>query len=85
MDSLIAKLSFNFDRKESDLVAIPANEVQDKIDELELKRVSIIDTSSESIGKFADEIDGGKKMWYTMLVWALIFLAIEILLIKYWR
>jgi hypothetical protein len=85
MDSLIAKLSFNFDRKESDLVAIPANEVQDKIDELELKRVSIIDTSSESISKFADEIDGGKKMWYTMLVWALIFLAIEILLIKYWR
>lgn len=82
-DSLIAVLSFNYSRTESDTKAFDIFEMQDKVNELGITTIDIIESSSDSIGKFAEEIEGGKKLWFTMIIWALIFLAIEILLIKY--
>ncbi|MEZ4800359.1 MAG: hypothetical protein R2809_11425 [Flavobacteriales bacterium] len=82
-DSLITILSFNYSRTESDTKAFDIFEMQDKVNDLGITTIDILESSSESIGKFAEEIEGGKKLWVTMIVWALIFLAIEILLIKY--
>lgn len=82
-DSIIDVVAFNFDRNESDMSAFSSDEINALLKESNNTSFSVIDADADSIGKFANELDGGKKMWYTMLMWALIFLAIEILLIKY--
>jgi hypothetical protein len=82
-DSIVDVVAFNFDRNESDMSAYSSDEINELIKESNNVSFSVIDADADSIGKFANELDGGKKMWYTMLMWALIFLAIEILLIKY--
>ncbi|MFN6378151.1 MAG: BatA domain-containing protein [Flavobacteriales bacterium] len=82
-DSVVDVVAFNYDRNESDMASFSTDEITEQLKEANLNMFSVIDADTDSIGKFANELDTGKKMWYTMLVWALIFLAIEILLIKY--
>ncbi len=80
-----ATLSFNYDRTESDTKAISADDVQKTIEEKDWSNWNILSGNLESIAAGAGEITDGKKYWLTMIVWALIFLAVEILLIKFWR
>lgn len=82
-DSMVSVLSFNFSRKESNTETYDIETVREQITESGLKSVRVIESSSNSIGKFAEEIDSSKKFWMTMIIWTLIFLAIEILLIKF--
>lgn len=80
-----ATLSFNYDRKESDTRAVPADQVQTELSDKGYTNWNILTGNLESIAAGAGEITDGKKYWLSMIVWALIFLAIEILLIKFWR
>lgn len=82
-DSLRDVFSMNYDRRESDLSAFTTDAINDWIVSQDLKNVSIVESDDEGIGKIATDLNDGKKMWYTLIVWTLIFLAIEILLIKY--
>jgi len=46
---------------------------------------SVLEGDTEAVGAGATTIEKGQKFWLSLIVWALIFLAIEILLIKFWR
>ncbi|MFN9801141.1 MAG: hypothetical protein ACK54P_14080, partial [Bacteroidota bacterium] len=46
---------------------------------------SVITGDIQTIGAQATELEEGRTYWWTMVIWALIFLAAEVLLIKYWR
>ena len=78
-------LSFNFDRAESDTRSFTAEAIRQAIDEQGWTNWSVLDGTVESIAASADELNDGKKYWFSMIVAALIFLGIEILLIKFWR
>lgn len=82
-DSLRDILSFNFDRRESDMKALRSDDIEDWIHSSGFVNVSVIRGDSESIGKIASDLNEGRQLWHTMIIWTLIFLAIEILLIKY--
>jgi hypothetical protein len=81
----IRPLAFNFDRAESHNETISIEEFEQKISDQNLTNWSVLETDLESIGAEANAIDGSHKYWLSLIIWALIFLAIEILLIKFWR
>jgi hypothetical protein len=84
-DSIFYSLSFNYDRKESYTTPLSIDDVSSKIEAAGLKNVELVSSDIESVGQLAGEINEGKKYWYAMIIWGLIFLAIEVLLIKFWR
>lgn len=82
-DSLREVFSLNYDRRESNLKTFTTAIINDWIKTQGFSNVSVVESNDEGIGKIASDLNEGKKMWYTLIVWTLIFLAIEILLIKY--
>lgn len=84
-DSTVSVVSLNFSRLESQTESWTADELNEQLLAKGFSNWSILENSSESIGASTSQIAQGKRYWLSMIVWALIFLAIEILLIKYWK
>jgi|JI9StandDraft_1071089.scaffolds.fasta_scaffold05570_9 hypothetical protein len=84
-ETLVAVLSFNYDRTESNTRALSSDEAQQMINNAGWDNWAILNGDMESIAAGASEINEGKKYWFSMIIWALIFLALEVLLIKFWR
>jgi len=83
--SQVASLSFDYDRAESVTKALTTDAVNAAISEKGWSNWNVLNGSLESIAASANEQSEGKRYWLSMIVWALILLAIEILLIKFWR
>lgn len=81
----VAVLAFNYDRLESDTRALTVEELETQLQNAGLDTWNVLTQSVEHIAAGAAELNEGKKYWYTLIVMALIFLAIEVLLIKFWR
>lgn len=84
-DSLVNTIALNYSRQESKLNYSEPSVIQNELTESGIEKLNVIQADTQTMANYADELDNGKKLWLTMIVWALIFLAIEILLIKYWR
>ncbi|MCC6601366.1 MAG: BatA domain-containing protein [Crocinitomicaceae bacterium] len=84
-DTVVAALSFNYDRRESQTKTTDIEDMKSSIEAMGWNNISILESGLDSIGKYATALDEGKKYWYAMIIFSLIFLAIEILLIKFWR
>lgn len=82
---LVSVVSFNNDRAESDTHVFSRDDAQAWITESGQSNWGVLDETVESIAATASDMAEGKKYWLSMIVWALIFLAVEILLIKFWR
>jgi hypothetical protein len=84
-DQPVASLSFNFDRAESYTKAITPDFAESFFGEKQWGNWAVLNDSVESIAGNTTNLSEGKKYWLTMIICALIFLAIEVLLIKFWR
>ena len=84
-DNSIKDLAFNFDRKESDMNFMTADDLQKQIDEKGLKNISIIQPDEKTLTNALQEVNDGKKLWKLFLILALIFLAAEILIIRLFK
>lgn len=80
-----ADLSFNYNRKESNTEMLEFAAIQSILDEKKWTNIQWLSGSEDKLTAQAEELEDGKKYWYTLLVWTLIFLAIEVLLIKFWK
>ncbi len=78
-------MAFNFDRKESDMNFMTAEDLQKQIDEKGLKNISIIQPNEKTLTNALQEVNDGKKLWKLFLILALIFLAAEILIIRLFK
>jgi hypothetical protein len=58
---------------------------KEKIADKQFGNWSVLEGDMESVSAGASAIDDTHKYWLSLIVWSLIFLAIEILLIKFWR
>jgi Aerotolerance regulator N-terminal len=80
-DSLVQNVSYNFHRRES---------ISGRYDGSELAEIfigadfSMSDASSEELGKSIHEQRFGKRFWKLCVILSLIFLVIEILLLRLW-
>lgn len=84
-DTGVQPLAFNYNRAESYNETIAVDAFGEKLQELQFANWSMLEGDGETVASQASRIEDGKKYWLTLIMWALIFLAIEILLIKFWR
>jgi hypothetical protein len=81
----IMPLSFNFNRLESDLTCYNADELQTLLDDNHQDaNIHIISAGEKSLTTVID-LDEGKKLWKLCIILALLFLAIETLLLRFIR
>jgi hypothetical protein len=78
-------ISFNHDRSESDLQHLSLKEMKEQAELAGLVRFGMVDGREGTITQAVREMQEGKRLWRLFLVLALVFLGIEILLIRLFR
>lgn len=84
-EELLGATGFNFSRAESSTEMSDPGELVSSLRSAGWLNASVITGDIQTIGAQATELEEGRTYWWTMVIWALIFLAAEVLLIKYWR
>lgn len=82
---LLNGIAFNFNRKESDLLCYQVNELMLKLEEQGLESYSVLEVGAQSMQQSLMDLQQGKKLWKLFLVFALLFLAIEIALLRFMK
>ena len=82
--NLIGGMSFNFSRKESDLACYNSDELKQLIkDDLTINgNIAVISVLEKSITTLLSESAEGKKLWKICILLTLLFLGIEVLLLR---
>ncbi len=81
-DNLVKGLAFNYDRIESNLDYMSIDELTDKYG----SNANVINNiANADLGTIIKEKDQGIRFWKWCLILALIFLAIETLLLRFWK
>lgn len=80
--TLVAPLSFNFSRKESKLNCFSEDELSDLILKKGLKTFSIIENRESNTTNQMIEISEGKKLWKFFIILSLLFISIEVILLR---
>ena len=81
----IASVSFNFNRKESDLTYMTNEDLQKFIIEKMDSRAKIISSISKNINSQLKDISQGQQLWFYFILLAIIFIICEVLLIKFFK
>jgi len=81
-DQPITSYAFNTNRLESDPRCLAPDDLQDAYGD---EATIISRTQLANVGQFISERDKGIALWKYCLVFALIFLALEALIIRFWR
>ena len=75
-------VSYNYDRKESDMQCYTSEEIEDMIKKYDLKNYTILKTGNEKINSSLGELQNGIQLWKLFLLIAIFFLISEVLIIK---
>lgn len=78
----IQSVSFNFDRAESDMLFLTAEELLEAAKAVGISSLQIIDGTTETLANQVQELHNGKQLWRLFLILALACLLIETLLIR---
>lgn len=82
----IAGISFNYDRKESDLAVMNEKEIEEAYTAEGLTNFSLLKNDpAKGLTLALTEIDYGIRLWKTCIWLVLIFLLAETLIIRFWR
>lgn len=79
----IKGLSFNYDRKESDLKHFSRNELEEYIKENNLISFSLVKDNNKPFSEIIKNQSIGKQLWKWFIILALLFLLTEILIIRF--
>ncbi len=83
--TIITGLSFNFNRKESDLTCYTIEELNEQLSKNNLQNFATIESSQKSLTSTLTELDQGKKLWKLCIILALVFFAAEVLLLRFMK
>ncbi|UTW66111.1 BatA domain-containing protein [bacterium SCSIO 12643] len=84
-DSIVGLLSFNYSRIESNPDCYSNSDLESIIDSLNLTNFSVFDSSIENFSDEFEKRETGIELWRWFILLALLFLAIEIILIRYFK
>ncbi len=84
-DAILTLHSFNYDRRESDLSYLSPEELRRLADKSNINQLTVINTTNADLSASIAELDEGKRLWKYFILLCLIFLAVEILLIRYYQ
>jgi hypothetical protein len=82
---LVTGVAFNFNRKESDLNCFSADELKEQMNTFNLMNFNVLENTEQNLSLSLRELEQGKKLWKLCLVMALIFLAAEVLLLRFMK
>jgi len=82
---IIDAISFNYDRAESDMSFTNNENLHKLIVENNLKNWQIIDATNEHLTQKIKLSSEGKQLWYYFVILALVFITIEILLLRFFK
>lgn len=81
-DSTLAEYAFNYDRKESDL----SYKDDEALAEGLSKNMRVLSENAEAnFGQVVDEQERGIVLWRWCVIFALLFLALEVLFLRLWK
>lgn len=83
--TLLTGISFDFNRKESNLNAYSNNELLLEINRFNYFNFNILNTTYNNLTSTLKELDQGKKLWKLCIILALLFLATEIILLRFMK
>jgi len=81
----LAGLSFNYNRSESDLKYYTANELSSMLEKEGIKHIKVLEQSKKAVGEAISELNLGTRLWKYFVIATLIFLLLEVLLIRLWK
>ena len=84
-NALVAVESFNFNRKESDLSVYSPTELTEISSKYGNSKINVIETEGKDLSHSIVQLNEGKRLWKYCIILVLVFLAIEILLIRFFR
>jgi hypothetical protein len=77
-------VSFNYSRNESVLKLVSIDLIEEKIGENN-SSISLVDSSKQTMDKFINKESDGILLWKLFLVLTIVFIIIEILLIRFYK
>lgn len=81
-DSILSKFAFNYDRRESNLAYLSADQLQEQAP----ANVSVLTgTAAADFSEVVSDRSRGVILWKWCVVLALLALAVEVLLLRFWR
>jgi hypothetical protein len=75
-------LALNFDRKESDMKFLNASQLKEQYPQT---NVNVVNGANAEVATVVKELDRGTSLWKICLILTLIFLAVEIALLRLWK
>ena len=82
---LITAVSFNYDKKESDLSCYSKENLKEKIKNSSLVNFSVLENNISEINNTIQELNSGKKYWKLCILLALVFLGLEVLILRFFK
>jgi hypothetical protein len=84
-DRLLAVPAFNFNRSESDMSFLTADQISEALGKYRLTNFEMMNAEKAEIVNHFSQLSEGIRLWKYCIILALLFLAIEVLLLKFWR
>ncbi|HTA82595.1 MAG TPA: BatA domain-containing protein [Bacteroidia bacterium] len=84
-DSLASGISFNYSRKESDLRCFTNDELTASASKSGVKNFSVMSVTNASLPSLLTEVNRGTYFWKYCILLALLFLAMEQVILRVWK
>lgn len=84
-DEPVLGIGFNYNRNESDLRTMSTEDLRQSLNNSGFSRAEILDNSSPTFSQSIKVLDEGKQLWKICLLIALLFIAVEVLLLRFWK
>ncbi|MES2837056.1 MAG: BatA domain-containing protein [Bacteroidota bacterium] len=81
----IQGIAFNYNRTESKFEFWNDTEIEEEIEKNNLSNFKIVKSTEKNLATVISEINAGIKLWKYCLLLALLFIAAEIILIRFWK
>jgi len=84
-EKTIQSVSYNFARKESVPEFYSQENIQDQIEDNNLKQIQLITATGEQFSEILQDLNNGKQLWKLFIVLAIFFLMCEMTIIRFWK
>jgi hypothetical protein len=82
---ILAGISYNYNRLESDLTCLSSDKISEELSSKSLNNIIIVRPSAQTITQSLNEAEHGKSLWKLCVISTLMFLATEILLLRFMK
>jgi hypothetical protein len=80
---VVQGISFNYDRTESKLDFYTTDELETLVEDSQVKGLMVLETGDKPFVQMLQELSSGKQLWWWFVILALLFLALETLLLRF--